>query len=97
MVKENHGIVRGVALIPKKTYCEGMKDFEKDLIIAGLVVLFALSTYVQLLGDNRAKAIEYEICLNRSLDRLEKSTGAFDRELFQSLIETDCSKYRPQL
>ena len=74
-----------------------MKDSQKDLLIAGLVVTFFVVTYVQLLGDNRAKAIEYEICLNRSLDRLEKSTGAFDRELFQSLIETDCRKYRPEL
>ena len=77
-----------------------MKDSQKDLLIAGLVLVFALSTYVQLFWDNKAKAIQYEICLNRSLDRFEKSTNPFDRgelDLFDLMIENDCKQYQPRL
>jgi hypothetical protein len=87
---------QGVAGVPKN-YTRAMNNF-KNILIALLTGLLALSMYTQILGMNKAKAIEYEICLNRSLDRFLESTGPFDPgelKLFDLMIKYDCRKYRP--
>lgn len=67
-----------------------MKDM-KNLLIAVLTFLLAVSIYTQIVGMNQAKMIEYQICLNSSVEGAEKAV--IDKWI--DLGRSWCAKYRP--
>jgi len=67
-----------------------MKDM-KNLLIAVLTFLLAVSIYTQIVGMNKAKMIEYQICLSASVEGAEKAKI----EKWIDYGKTACANYRP--